>query len=203
MKKTNHLVDLNSTRSISIVNNNVDRLDLARNLRRLKRQRPKRQASVIRERINRRRHIIRTVDPRILIETTRRRRRLNRRRKLSPIDTRLRWNSEASKRSINGGEGTLVNLVTESKETPKPVACSSEKCVGRNTEQKPLHESGVQQEKPRKFCSEKEIQKDSTKPGTNKPFKAKGKKKVVFIQHCLQCSSADFVLNDHNQALGM
>ncbi|KAF2359429.1 AB-hydrolase lipase domain [Trinorchestia longiramus] len=26
-------------------------------------------------------------------------------------------------------------------------------------------------------------------------------KKVVFIQHCLQCSSADFVLNDHNQAL--
>ncbi|KAA0201717.1 hypothetical protein HAZT_HAZT008874 [Hyalella azteca] len=34
------------------------------------------------------------------------------------------------------------------------------------------------------------------KPGRN------GKKKVVFIQHCLQCSSADFVLNDHNQALG-
>lgn len=28
------------------------------------------------------------------------------------------------------------------------------------------------------------------------------KKKVVFVQHCLQCSSADFVLNDHNQALG-
>lgn len=35
-------------------------------------------------------------------------------------------------------------------------------------------------------------------------FKAEppNKKKVVFIQHCLQCSSADFVLNDHNQALG-
>ena len=28
------------------------------------------------------------------------------------------------------------------------------------------------------------------------------KKKVVFIQHCLQCSSADFVLNDYNEALG-
>ena len=27
-------------------------------------------------------------------------------------------------------------------------------------------------------------------------------KRVVFIQHCFQCSSADFVLNDHNQALG-
>lgn len=29
-----------------------------------------------------------------------------------------------------------------------------------------------------------------------------GRQRVVFIQHCLLCSSADFVMNDPDQALG-